>query len=112
MEIYIKHSVVYCIVLINNTYMRYSWGDSLETIGKWAHVEFNLHLLHRWAGIHARPAVPALNVNARGDATLTHAAPKGWMTRRLSQRLELSVSPCAKVHIKNAPFEKNKRIVR
>ena len=64
------------------------------------------HVLHRGAGVHARPSVSAADVSARGDAALTHAAPEGWMSRRLSQRLELSVSPCAKLHIKNAPFKR------
>lgn len=67
------------------------------------------HLLHRWAGVHTCPSVSAVDMNTGGDSALTHAAPEGWMSRRLSQYLELSVSSCAKLHIKNAPFKKKKK---
>lgn len=42
----------------------------------------------------------------RRDSTLTHTPPEGRMSHRLSQHLELSVSSCSKLHIKNAPFWK------
>lgn len=48
-------------------------------------------------------------MNTGGDAALTHAAPEGWMTRRLPQRLELSVYSGPKLHIIYAPFDKNKK---
>lgn len=62
------------------------------------------HSLHRGARVHTRPSVTAANMGTRGDAALTHAASEGWM----SERLELSVSSCGELHIKNAPFEENK----
>lgn len=60
--------------------------------------------LHRGARVHTRPSVAAANMGTRGDAALTHAASEG----RMSERLELSISSCGELHIKNAPFEENK----
>lgn len=103
-----------CIQLEYNASMCYSWANSLWIIRKVSPNTAGLffffpHVLHRGAGVHARPSVSAADVNAWGDAALTHAAPEGWMSRRLSQRLELCVSPCAKLHIKNAPFKRKRK---
>lgn len=63
-----------------------------------------MHSLHGRTRVHARPSVAAVDVAARRDAALTHAATEG----RLPQCLEPPVPPGGELHVQDATLEEKK----